>query len=33
VFTPDAREFYSLDKQWQDGKFIDITDYLDKQGD
>lgn len=33
VFTRETREFYSLDKQWQDGKFIDISDYLDKQGE
>lgn len=33
VFTRETREFYSLDKQWQDGKFIDISEYLDKQGE
>lgn len=25
VFTPDAREFYSLDRLWQDGENVDIS--------
>ena len=33
VFTHEAREFYSLDKQWQDGKIIDVTEFLDNQGE
>ena len=33
VFTADAREFYSLDKQWQDGKIIDISEFLAHQGE
>ena len=33
VFTADAREFYSLDKQWQDGKIIDISEFLAQQGE
>ncbi len=31
VFTREAREFYSLDKQWQDGKIIDVSEFLDNQ--
>ena len=33
VFTADAREFYSLDKQWQDGKIIDISEFIAQQGE
>ena len=33
VFTADAREFYSLDKQWQDGKIIDISKFIAQQGE
>lgn len=33
VFTSEAREFYSLDRQWRDGNFIDLSEYLDNQGE
>ncbi|NLG92316.1 MAG: ribosome silencing factor, partial [Clostridiales bacterium] len=26
VFTSDAREFYNLDRLWQDGEIVDISD-------
>lgn len=28
VFKKDTRQFYSLDRLWQDGKKIDISEYL-----
>ncbi len=28
VFTRDEREFYSLEKMWQDGEEIDISDII-----
>ena len=30
VFSKDEREFYSLEKLWQDGKEIDISDIISK---
>lgn len=30
VFTPDQREFYSLDKMWSDGEEMELTDILDE---
>ena len=34
VFTPDQREFYSLDKMWSDGKEVEITEILEQsEGD
>lgn len=34
IFTPDQREFYSLDKMWSDGKRIDLTEILEEsEGD
>lgn len=29
VFTPEAREFYDLDRLWQDGEPVDITAELE----
>lgn len=29
IFSDDAREFYDLERLWQDGKEIDITDIVD----
>ena len=29
VFSNEAREYYDLDKLWQDGEKVDITDLLD----
>ncbi|MDF2632755.1 MAG: rsfS [Caproiciproducens sp.] len=28
VFTPDAREFYNLDRLWQDGESIDLSSVI-----
>ncbi len=28
VFTPDAREFYNLDRLWQDGESIDLSNVI-----
>lgn len=28
VFSDEAREYYSLERLWQDGKMEDISDYL-----
>ena len=28
LFSPDAREFYDLDRLWQDAKKVDISDVL-----
>lgn len=28
VFTADSRQFYDLDRLWQDGKAVDISGYL-----
>ena len=28
VFSPEAREFYSLERLWQDGKPLDLSDIL-----
>lgn len=34
IFTPDQREFYSLDKMWSDGKQIDMSEILEQsEGD
>lgn len=34
VFTPDQREFYSLDKMWSDGKVLDMSEILtESEGD
>ncbi len=34
IFTPDQREFYSLDKMWSDGERIDLTEILEEsEGD
>ena len=30
IFTPDQREFYSLDKMWSDGEQMELTDILDE---
>ena len=29
VFSDEAREFYDLDRLWQDGKTVDLTDIID----
>ncbi len=29
VFSDEAREFYDLDRLWQDGKAVDLTDIID----
>ncbi|MCQ2513529.1 MAG: ribosome silencing factor [Ruminococcus sp.] len=29
VFSDEAREFYDLDRLWQDGKSVDLTDIID----
>ena len=29
VFSDEAREFYDLDRLWQDGKPVDLTDIID----
>ena len=29
VFSDEAREFYDLDRLWQDGKPVDLTDIVD----
>ena len=29
VFSDEAREFYDLDRLWQDGKEIDISEFVD----
>lgn len=29
IFSDDAREFYDLERLWQDGKEIDISDIVD----
>lgn len=28
IFTPDAREFYSLDRLWADAEVIDLSDII-----
>ena len=28
LFSPEAREFYDLDRLWQDAKTVDLTDVL-----
>ncbi|MDO4892425.1 MAG: RsfS/YbeB/iojap family protein, partial [Eubacteriales bacterium] len=28
VFSEEAREFYDLDRLWQDGKPVDLTDII-----
>ena len=28
IFTPDAREFYSLDRLWADAEVVDLTDVV-----
>ena len=32
IFTKDARLFYDLEHLWQDGKAVDITDYMEPEG-
>ena len=29
IFSDEAREFYDLERLWQDGKEIDISDFVD----
>lgn len=29
IFSDEAREFYDLERLWQDGKVIDVSDILD----
>ena len=29
VFSDEAREFYDLDRLWQDGKTVDLTDIIE----
>ena len=29
IFTAEAREFYNLDRLWQDGENIDISDIIE----
>lgn len=34
IFTPDQREFYSLDRMWSDAKEIELTEILEEsEGD
>ena len=28
LFSPEAREFYDLDRMWQDAKKVDVSDVL-----
>lgn len=28
VFSDEAREYYSLDRLWQDGEVVDLSDYI-----
>ena len=28
VFSDEAREYYSLDRLWQDGEAVDLSDYI-----
>jgi len=30
IFHVETREFYDLERLWQDGEFIDITEFLEK---
>ena len=30
LFSPEAREFYDLDRLWQDARTVDLTDVLAK---
>ncbi len=32
IFLPEAREFYDLERLWKDGKPVDITPFLEPQG-
>lgn len=29
VFSDDAREYYGLDRLWQDGEIVDLTTYIE----
>ena len=29
IFTPDQREFYGLDRMWNDAKEIDVTSFIE----
>ena len=33
VFHPETRACYDLERLWKDGKEIDITEFLDNEGD
>jgi ribosome-associated protein len=33
IFLKEVREFYDLERLWQDGTIVDITEYMETEGD